>query len=115
LIHSPVLLNPNDSISQSFFSVDAPNVVLDTIKVAEESRGLEIVIRLYEAYGGRGIAHLTRYIFKIYNASTVPVLKARFCNVLEDDADELTMDSTGAFVIPYTPFKVISLKLEVKV
>ena len=41
---------------RSFFSVDDPNLVLDTVKRAEDSDAL--VVRLYEAHGARGTARL---------------------------------------------------------
>lgn len=40
---------------------DAPNVVLDTMKRAEDSP--DIIIRLYEAYGGHARARLVWYAF----------------------------------------------------
>src|SRR5436190_15624006 len=40
----------------SFASVDDENLVLDTIKRAEDSDA--IVLRLYEAHGGRGVARV---------------------------------------------------------
>ena len=42
--------------SRSFAAVDDPNLVLDTIKRAEDSDAL--VLRLYEAHGARGIARV---------------------------------------------------------
>ena len=42
--------------TQSLASVDDPNLVLDTIKRAEDSDAL--VLRLYEAHGARGTARL---------------------------------------------------------
>src|SRR5205085_7104511 len=41
---------------ESFASVDAPGVVLDTIKRADESD--DLVLRLYEAHGARGVARM---------------------------------------------------------
>ncbi|MCK4298680.1 MAG: alpha-mannosidase, partial [Planctomycetes bacterium] len=42
--------------SHSFFSLDSDRVVLDTVKPAEDGKGL--VTRLYEAHGGRGVVTL---------------------------------------------------------
>ena len=41
---------------------DAPNVVLDAMKRAEDSP--DIIIRLYEAYGGHARARLVWYAYK---------------------------------------------------
>jgi alpha-mannosidase len=40
----------------SFMSVDRFGVIIDTVKQAEDSD--EMIVRLYEAYGARGIVHL---------------------------------------------------------
>lgn len=39
---------------------DAPNVVLDTMKRAEDSN--DIIVRIYEAYGGHAKARLVWYV-----------------------------------------------------
>ena len=62
----------------SFASVDDANLVLDTIKRAEDSDAL--VLRLYEAHGGRGVARVRL---------AAPFATARRANVLEDDGDAL--------------------------
>ncbi|KAJ3157029.1 Alpha-mannosidase 2C1 [Geranomyces variabilis] len=96
---SPIELSPCQ-----FFKVDTDNLVLDTVKVAEDGDGL--VLRLYESCGGRGVAKLSIH----------PKLKfdpAHFCNVLEDvqEAAEIT---GGVLTIPFTPFRIISIKLTMK-
>ena len=58
---------------RSFFAVDDPNLVLDTVKRAEDSDAL--VLRLYECHGARGTARLR---------VGVPFTAARRCNLLED-------------------------------
>lgn len=53
--------NKINEINNSFpqFKIDnAPNVVLDTIKKAEDSN--DIIIRIFEAYGGHARARLIR-------------------------------------------------------
>lgn len=47
----------------SLFKMIPPNqVIIDTIKLAEDDngKGKQVILRLYEAYGGRSTAHLTR-------------------------------------------------------
>jgi len=83
----------------SFFSVDQPNVVLDTVKKAEDSDA--IVLRLYEAHGARGVARVK---------CALPFKRAVFCNLLEEEgAAAKTRD--GKIEVPYLPFQIISLKL----
>jgi len=83
----------------SFASVDDPNLVLDTIKRAEDSDAL--VLRLYEAHGGRGTARLRL---------GVPFSAARLANALEDDGELLELDD-GAIVLPYRPHAIITVKV----
>ena len=68
-------------VPESFASVDDPNLVLDTIKRAEDSDAL--VLRLYEAHGGRGRARLR---------VAAPFSSARRANVLEDDGEALEVE-----------------------
>jgi len=52
--NTPLLWSGADPVS--YFSVDDANLVLDTVKRAEDSEAL--VLRLYEAHGGRGTARV---------------------------------------------------------
>ncbi|TPX59664.1 hypothetical protein SpCBS45565_g07680 [Spizellomyces sp. 'palustris'] len=103
----PLMISPtpSTSIEAQFFTVDTPNVVLDTIKQAEDAKdGKEIILRLYEAYGGRGRARVK---------STLPIKKAFLCNILEDVTEEVKRDDEGALLLEYTPFKVLSIRIAV--
>ncbi|TPX58087.1 hypothetical protein PhCBS80983_g03399 [Powellomyces hirtus] len=84
-----------------YFKVDQKNIVLDTIKVAEDASGKDIIVRMYESSGGRGVVKLT---------TTLPVRSCHYCNILEDVKASVPKDDAGALVIPFTPFKLISLK-----
>ncbi len=83
----------------SFASVDDPNLVLDTIKRAEDSDAL--VVRLYEAHGARGQARLT---------VAEPFSSARRANALEDDGEALAVEG-GAVLVPYRPHEILTIKL----
>ncbi|KAJ3094749.1 Glycoside hydrolase, 38 vacuolar alpha mannosidase [Physocladia obscura] len=100
--------------SSSYFSVDKRNVVLDTVKVAEDARidaagnFVDVVIRLYEAYGGRGTAVVSSW-FKIE--------EAKICNILEDFQDEdlaeqlVSIGEGGkSLSILVGPFKIVSIR-----
>jgi alpha-mannosidase len=86
-------------VPESFASVDDPNLVLDTIKRAEDSG--DLVLRLYEAHGARGVARLR---------VAAPYSSARRANVLEDDGEPLAIGE-GAVLIPYRPHEIITVKL----
>jgi alpha-mannosidase len=85
--------------ARAFLGVDDPNLVLDTVKRAEDSDAL--VLRLYEAHGGRGTARLR---------ATVPFTEARRCNLLEDPEAPLAVEG-DVVEIPYRPHEIVSLLL----
>jgi alpha-mannosidase len=84
----------------SFASVDDPNLVLDTIKRAEDSEAL--VLRLYEAHGARGTARLRL---------AAPLESARLANALEDDGEPLSV-ADGTIEISYRPHQIITVKVD---
>jgi alpha-mannosidase len=83
----------------SFASVDAPSLVLDTIKRAEDSDAL--VLRLYEAHGARGVARLR---------VAADISSARRANILEDAGEELALED-GAVLLPYRPHEILTVLL----
>jgi alpha-mannosidase len=85
--------------AESFASVDDPNLVLDTIKRAEDSDAL--VLRLYEAHGARGVARVRL---------GVPFDSAVRANALEDDGEALEVEG-GEILLPYRPHQIITVKV----
>ena len=81
----------------SWFAVDDPNIVLDTVKRAEDSDAL--VLRLYEAHGGRGVAHVR---------VGLPFRSAELCNLLEDPGAELRVGD-DQIELPYVPHQILSV------
>lgn len=84
---------------RSFASVDTPNLVIDTIKKAEDEDA--VVVRLYECHGARGRARL-RVGWQAKSAA--------FCNLLEDDQRPAKLRG-GSVDLEYRPFQVISVKV----
>ena len=81
----------------SFASVDDPALVLDTIKRAEDSDSL--ILRLYEAHGGRGTARVRL---------GVPFSRACLTDLLEGEGDELPLRD-GAIEIAYRPWQIVTV------
>jgi alpha-mannosidase len=94
---SPIVWAARTAEPRSFASVDDPNLVLDTIKRAEDSDA--VVLRLYEAHGARGTARV-RLGFPFSSASA--------CNLLEDEGEPLPV-SDGAIEFAYRPHQIVSL------
>ncbi|KAI9344606.1 glycosyl hydrolases family 38 N-terminal domain-containing protein [Obelidium mucronatum] len=108
IIH-PTLINSSALISSEFFTVSHSNFVLDTVKVAEDPRvsgkngQVDVVLRFYEAYGGRGVARVDT----LFN-----IKEARFCNILEDMEDKVLIENSGkSLEVPFGPFKVVTIRL----
>jgi alpha-mannosidase len=83
----------------SVVSVDTPNLVVDTIKLAEREDA--IVLRLYEAHGARGHAHLS------VGLDATSVVAA---NLLEDETGDVQFDGS-VIELDYRPFEIITLIL----
>eukprot|EP01102_Stenamoeba_stenopodia_P009334 TRINITY_DN2753_c0_g1_i1.p1 TRINITY_DN2753_c0_g1~~TRINITY_DN2753_c0_g1_i1.p1 ORF type:complete len:910 (-),score=210.70 TRINITY_DN2753_c0_g1_i1:94-2823(-) len=102
-------INTTDISPLSYFTVDKPNVIIDSVKLSEDSK-TSIVIRLYEALGGRGRVTLTSNVFRFSSVAR--------CNILEDDLKEetssLQINSDKSVTFEITPFKIVTLKLNVK-
>jgi alpha-mannosidase len=72
---------------------DRPGFIIDTIKPANDGRGL--IVRLYEAHGTRGLATLT---------FAHPIAEAEECSLLEErigPADRQGIHSVSFTVQPY--------------
>jgi alpha-mannosidase len=111
----------------------SPNVVLDTVKRGEDDDDVtstpikkrdsrNIVLRIYEAYGGKGSAKVMTYntpfgvcLIDRY----LPVKKAFQTNILEDDGDEIDVlvcqkggNKIATVEVSIRPFEVVTLRLE---
>jgi alpha-mannosidase len=93
----PLRWAPGAGAPRSLAAVDDPGLVLDTVKRAEDSG--ELVLRLYEAHGGRGTARVTL---------DPPPAAARRATLLEDPGAALEVRD-GAVVVPYGPHEIITV------
>lgn len=91
-----------DFKEKSFFRLDNPAVILETVKKAE-SVPSAVVIRLYEAYGGQARTKLS---------TNLPVKKVTKCNLLEipDEDGDVTWSSTHC-EISLRPFQISTMLL----
>ena len=82
----------------SAFRVDAPNVILDTLKPADDGSG-DLILRLYES----GKADT------VFTLSTdLPVRSVRRCSPLEDAGEPCE-----GMVFHVKPFQVMTLRISV--
>lgn len=85
--------------SASFLHCDADNVVVDTVKAAEDGRG--IIVRVYEATGGKTNTTLT---------TALNVTQAIECNLMEEDEQPLPLQNQ-ALCFNIKPFEVKTFRL----
>jgi alpha-mannosidase len=95
----PVFIS--DQYSRPLFSIDATNLIVDTIKKCEDSDS--ILVRLYEAYGGRVTARLK---------SRLKIKAAWLTNLLEDLQEKLSITEDGSVLLVVKPFQIVSVKVE---
>src|SRR5262249_7865723 len=96
-LNAPIRWLDGSADPRSFARVDAPGLVLDTIKKAQDSSAL--VLRLYEAHGGRARARLRLGL---------PFRNVHRCSLLEEAAEQLRVDGDSV-EIDYRPWELISL------
>jgi alpha-mannosidase len=85
-----------------FAGVTAGDLVLDSLKRAEDSAAL--VARLYEPHGGRGVAEVR---------IGLPFESATLANSLEEPLDGGQLEvSDRVLTIPYRPFELITVILD---
>lgn len=84
-----------------YFAVrNAENVVLDTVKMSEDYDN-EVVVRVYEAYGGHAKGHLY---------SCIPFTQAYLSNVMEDRLKQLKI-TDNSVELNLSPFEMQTLIL----
>lgn len=83
----------------SLVEADRANVVVETVKVAED--GDELVIRLYECYNQRG---------KVTLRFGLPVVSAAACNLIEDGAEPLPFAGQEVS-LDIAPYQIRALKV----
>jgi len=83
----------------SLVAVETPNVVVETVKQAEDGRG--IIVRLYESHRRRGSVTL-RVGF--------PLARAYRCSLLEEDETALNVTENVAR-LTVKPYQVMTIRL----
>lgn len=87
--------------SGSFVECEDPNLVLDTVKRAED--GDALILRLYETHGARGTARVR------VPAGLKTVL---FTDILEETGEKVEVAADGVINVSYRPYQIITLRVE---
>ncbi|MBE5816557.1 MAG: alpha-mannosidase [Clostridiales bacterium] len=86
--------------TESFVTVDADGVMIDTIKGAEDGNG--IIFRMYEAKGGRYNNAELKFAF--------PVASVNECNLMEDNEDDYAVEN-NAISFKIKPYEIKTFRV----
>ncbi len=102
-LNAPVLTAPGAAGERSLFAVDAPNVVIETVKPAEDN-SKDIIVRLYEAKRTATRCTLT---------TTLPLTGAVQTDMLEEaEQQELSCDG-GKVALDLRAFEIKTIRLRI--
>ena len=88
------------SAQYSMISVDTPNVILETVKKAEDSE--DLVLRMYDAYGQSTQAAVT--------LGFTP-RRVVLCDLMENEIQEISFDA-NTFTLPVKAFEIVTVKVQ---
>jgi alpha-mannosidase len=86
-------------ITGAFVKVNQPNVVIETVKKAQDGEG--IIVRLYECQRARGNFTLT---------TGFSIRQAWLTNLLEENLEELTVDG-NQMTLAIKPYQILTIRL----
>ncbi|HEY9076057.1 MAG TPA: glycoside hydrolase family 38 C-terminal domain-containing protein [Anaerolineaceae bacterium] len=99
-LNTPVTTAPGSAADRSLFNLSAPNVVIETVKFAEDGSG-DLIVRLYEAMRSATRCTLT---------TSLPVQSAWQTNMLEEEPTALPF-AGGKVELNFRPFEIKTLRL----
>jgi alpha-mannosidase len=91
--------NGSTPANQSYFSITGDNVIIDSVKKAEDDNG--IIVRMYEAHGARG-----RRTF----STSLAIRKVIETNLMEKEEREIK-SVKGKVELSFSPFQIRTLKI----
>ncbi|MEI6148837.1 MAG: glycoside hydrolase family 38 C-terminal domain-containing protein [bacterium] len=98
-LNVPVTVQSGDSGTASLFAVDAPNVIIEAVKPAEDGTG-DIIVRLYEA-----MRTTTRCTLSV----ALPAKRVTTVNMLEEKQGVATLKD-GRVALELGPFEIRTLR-----
>jgi alpha-mannosidase len=100
-LNVPLLAVPGAAGERSLLAVDAPNVIVETVKPAEDGSD-DVVVRLYE-----GMRTTTRCTL----TTTLPVMRAAETDMLEETVKGELTCAGGAIPLDFRPFEIKTVRL----
>jgi alpha-mannosidase len=102
-LNCPVTVQAGDAREQSLFKVDQPNIVIETVKLAEDGSG-DVIMRLYESL---------RAATQVKLSTALPLLSIQQTDMLENAIQELAVGE-GFVQLSFRPFEVKTLRLKLQ-
>jgi alpha-mannosidase len=99
-LNCPAITAPGAAGERSLFAVDAPNVVIETVKPAEDG-SRDVVLRLYE---------VKRTATRCTLATSLPLERAALTDMLERPAAALSSEG-GTLFLDFKPFEIKTVRL----
>jgi len=85
--------------SHSFVTVKGTEAIVESVKPAEDGRGL--ILRVYEPHGARG---------EVAIQTSIALVGVIECNLVEEDIDSVELEGTG-FRFPINPFQIRTFRM----
>jgi alpha-mannosidase len=101
-LNIPPLILPGSAGEASLFQIDALNIILDTVKPAEDESP-DLILRLYESLH----AHTRCTLI-----SSLPIVRAFQTNLLETENELLECDG-GRITLDFRPFEIKTIRLTI--
>ena len=102
--NAPATVAAGGALDASYLSVDNANIIIDTVKMAEDGSG-DIIVRLYESKKAAVSANLSAAFTKKF--------KAYSCDMLENKEDSLKV-SDGSVALDFKAFEIKTIRLTAK-
>jgi alpha-mannosidase len=99
VLHGSCDNKSTDNKTMSFIELDRDNIVIETVKKAEESG--EVIVRLYESHGASSSATVR------FGVSPKSV---KLVNLMEQDIESIKRKD-DTVVLPFKPFEILTLKI----
>jgi alpha-mannosidase len=100
-LNCPVLTVPGMATEGSLLRVDAPNVIIETVKLAEDGSG-DLIVRLYEC---------KRAATRCTLSTSLPVKGAALASLLEKKGKYASVER-GNILLDFRPFEIKTLRLK---
>jgi alpha-mannosidase len=101
-MNCPLTVIPGAGGKSSIFNIDAANIIIETVKLAEDGSD-DIILRLYEAK--RNLTHCVL-------TTTLPVNKASQTDMLERYQSDLLVNK-GKIKLDFRPFEIKTIRLSI--